>query len=145
MEVLAGTVMESDGELLTLVLQNLIGNAVKYSNRGTIRVGFDKGVEEGETVLWVMDEGPGIEPALLEMVFDAFRRGDVHGERGVGLGLTIASQAARLLGGRLTVESQVGAGSTFRVVFGRAVEAGSADEIEMLVSLPTVRHLLALT
>ena len=56
--------VESDGELLTLVLQNLVGNAVKYSSRGDIRVGFGKDAQSGDPVLWVLDEGPGIDAAL---------------------------------------------------------------------------------
>ena len=60
--------------------------------------------------------GRGSLPIKLQRLFEAFQRGDTHGQAGVGLGLAIASQAAKLLGGPLTVESQVGVGSTFRLV-----------------------------
>jgi signal transduction histidine kinase len=135
-EMLPGTVVESDGELLTLVLQNLVGNAVKYSNRGSIRVGFEEDATSGDPVLWVLDDGPGIEPALLETVFEAFRRGDVHGQPGVGLGLTIASQAAKLLGGSLTVDSRVGVGSTFRLLFRRSIQVRTLPQNKLLKPMP---------
>ena len=108
----------SDEALLTLVLQNLLGNAVKYSSSGTIRIMARNGME-GKSTGWVLsisDEGPGIAPENLSNLFDAFKRGETHGQPGVGLGLTIAAQAARLLGGELAVESKLNVGSTFRLV-----------------------------
>ena len=135
-EMRPGTVVESDGELLTLVIQNLVGNAVKYISRGDIRVGFGNDAQSGDPVLWVLDEGPGIEPALLETVFEAFKRGDIHGQSGVGLGLTIASQAAKLLGGSLTVDSRVGVGSTFRLLFRQVVQEPSIPQNKLLKPLP---------
>ncbi len=105
----------SDGELILLVLQNLIGNAIKYSTNGTVRIECcDE--EDGRLVVSVSDEGPGIAPEHLERIFTAFSRGQTYGQLGVGLGLTIASQAARLLGGELKVESRVGQGSKFSLV-----------------------------
>ena len=115
-DVPPGATVESDRELITLVLQNLIGNAVKYSGRGTITVGATK----REDPVWdgwdlsVTDQGPGIPPHHRERLFEAFARGETHGQPGVGLGLAIAAQAARLLGGRLSFESETGVGSTFR-------------------------------
>lgn len=114
-EVSPGTIVDSDGELLALVLQNLVGNGVKYSTGGAIRVGFGGGADTDRQALWVSDDGPGIAPETIGHIFDAFRRGDIHGQPGVGLGLAIVSQAAKLLGAALTVESKVGVGSTFRL------------------------------
>lgn len=111
-EVGPAVVVESDGELIALVLRNLLGNAVKYSERGTVRVAAERG-EGGRWRLSVSDEGPGIAPERLGQIFEAFRRGEAHGQQGVGLGLAIASQAARVLGAELTVESELGKGSTF--------------------------------
>ena len=122
-DVRLGTVVESNGDLITLVLQNLVGNGVKYSSRGTVRVGFDAAAGAGadgrgsRRSLWVSDDGAGIAPAKVGDIFAAFRRGEVHGQSGVGLGLAIASQGAGLLGAELTVESTVGLGSTFRLAF----------------------------
>jgi len=111
---------DTDRELLGLVLQNLIGNAVKYSTAGTITVRARPWLEAetGEPRGWelsVTDQGPGIAPQHRQRLFDAFARGETHGQPGVGLGLAIAAHASRLLGGQLTFESEVGAGSTFRV------------------------------
>jgi signal transduction histidine kinase len=117
-DVPEGAQTNSDEALLTLVLQNLLGNAVKYSSSGTIRIMARNGVE-GKSAGWVLsisDEGPGIVPENLSNLFDAFKRGETYGEPGVGLGLTIAAQAARLLGGELAVESRLNVGSTFRLV-----------------------------
>lgn len=114
--------VRSDRELVRLILQNLVGNAVKYSDRGTVRIisACDAPPEATRhCVLTVSDEGPGIAPPQLSRLFDPFERGDTHGQPGVGLGLAIAHQAATVLGGTLTVESHLGAGSTFRLTLPR--------------------------
>jgi signal transduction histidine kinase len=119
----SGAAMVSNGELITLVLQNFVGNAVKYSASGTVRIGIDPRTGSGPEAataarsLWVSDDGVGITPARIGEIFEAFRRGEIHGQTGVGLGLAIASQAAALLGAKLGVESTVGTGSTFRLIF----------------------------
>jgi signal transduction histidine kinase len=108
----------SDEGLLTLVLQNLLGNAVKYSSRGTVKITANNGLD-GNTASWVLsvsDEGPGIPPDNVTNLFDAFKRGDTYGKPGMGLGLTIATHATRLLGGELKIESELNVGSTFRLV-----------------------------
>jgi signal transduction histidine kinase len=132
-EVDAGVVVETDGELLALILQNLIGNAVKYASTGTVRIGCDLQPPRGALTsspatvpaptkptaeLWVSDEGPGIGPEMSAKIFEAFQRGTGHSEDGIGLGLTIASEAAKLLNADLTVASEVGRGSTFRLALG---------------------------
>jgi signal transduction histidine kinase len=102
--------LNSDQQLINLILQNLIGNAIKYSKRGTVSVK----VEDGDR--WrisVQDQGPGIATEKLSTLFQTFTRGDTHGQAGSGLGLSIARQAADLLRARLWAESQPGLGSTF--------------------------------
>jgi signal transduction histidine kinase len=114
-EVPRGATVESDRELITLVLQNLIGNAVKYSHQGTVTVAAakrDDPVWDGWQIS-VTDQGPGIAQHSRDRMFEAFARGETHGQPGVGLGLAIAAQAAKLLGGRLSFETEVGVGSTF--------------------------------
>jgi signal transduction histidine kinase len=109
--VAADAAAYSDRELVTLVLQNLLGNAIKYSRSGTVRVSA-----EPDMLGWkvsVSDQGPGIAKDRLVRLFDAFTRGETHGQPGLGLGLTIASHAARLVGSELRVESEVGRGSVF--------------------------------
>jgi signal transduction histidine kinase len=114
-EVRSGTEVESDRELIMLVLQNLVGNATKYSNRGMVRIGCD--IVAARPTLWVSDEGPGIAKEKMRGIFTAFKRGEIHGQTGVGLGLAIASEAAKLLNADLTVESILNVGSTFRLTF----------------------------
>jgi signal transduction histidine kinase len=100
------------------VLQNLLGNAVKFSSGGTVRV-----TAVDDPVGWkisVIDQGPGIAPDKLDAIFKAFGRGETYGQPGVGLGLTIASHAARILGSQLTVESKLGQGSKFSFVVPQA-------------------------
>jgi signal transduction histidine kinase len=119
MEVSRDAVVQTDPDLIVLVLQNLVGNAVKYSGHGTISVRALDVPESagGGWALAVSDEGAGIPPQHMKGIFAAFRRGECRGEEGVGLGLAIASEAASLLGAELAVESQVGAGSTFVLAF----------------------------
>jgi signal transduction histidine kinase len=110
-------VVSSDRELIRLVLQNLVGNAVKYSQKGTVTVSAVKREDkQGGWVVSVSDEGPGIAAEHQDHIFEAFRRGEVYGQRGIGLGLAIASRAAKLLGAELTVESKLGIGSAFNLV-----------------------------
>ena len=125
-EVPDGAVVDADPELVALVLQNLVGNAVKYSppGGGTVRVTAEErpatGGKRSPATRWavsVADQGPGIAAEHQQHIFEAFRRGQTHGRAGVGLGLTIAARAAKLLGAELTVESRAGKGSTFTVMF----------------------------
>jgi len=76
----------------------------------------------------VSDQGPGIPPQQLAHIFVAFGRGDMRGEEGVGLGLAIAAEAARLLGAELRVESQVGVGSVFRIALCHAPRTAAGNE-----------------
>jgi signal transduction histidine kinase len=119
-EIRPGAVIKSDPELLSLVLQNLVGNAVKYSNRGIVRVGFADETHEDSAVICVSDDGPGIAPEKIGHIFDAFKRGELHGQQGLGLGLAIASEAAQFLGANLMVESKLGIGTTFRLTLARS-------------------------
>jgi len=111
-------VINSDRDLIALVLQNLVGNAIKYSSKGTVRASAEQAAESvgGGWVISIADEGPGIATDSTQQIFQAFARGQTHGQPGVGLGLTIASEAAKVLGARLNVESQLGMGSTFRLI-----------------------------
>ena len=111
-EMPAECTVTSDRELLTLILQNLLSNAVKYAERGEIVVTV-KSAEGGSCLIAVRDEGPGIEPDRLEEMFESYNRGETHGKPGMGLGLSIARQAADFLGAKLWAESAKGRGSTF--------------------------------
>jgi signal transduction histidine kinase len=118
MDVPEGAQAISDEKLLILVLQNLLDNAVKYSSAGAIKVKA-RNHSNAEGISWVLsiiDQGPGIATENLTHLFDAFQRGETHGIPGVGLGLSIAAEATRLLGGKLEIESEVSVGSTFRLM-----------------------------
>jgi signal transduction histidine kinase len=103
----------SDRELLGMILQNLLSNAIKYTQRGGVRLSARPARDGGGCLVAVADDGPGIPNERLSELFGSFTRGDTHGQPGVGLGLSIARQAADLLGARLWAESQEGKGSTF--------------------------------
>ena len=106
----------TDKELVMMILQNLASNAVKYTPKGEVRLAATP--VNGESGGWrvsVIDQGPGIPPEKLSELFDSFTRGDTHGQPGVGLGLSIASQAAQLLGAKLWAESTPGSGAVFHL------------------------------
>ncbi|MRR52364.1 MAG: PAS domain-containing hybrid sensor histidine kinase/response regulator, partial [Rhodocyclaceae bacterium] len=102
-----------DAHHLRQVLINLLGNAVKFTDRGQVRL---RVVVEGEHILFeVADTGPGIAPEDRERIFQAFfqtEAGIAKGE-GTGLGLTISREFVRLMGGELGVTSEPGKGSRF--------------------------------
>jgi len=121
----------SDRELLGLIVQNLVANAVKYTSKGTVRVGASPAGADGTWQVEVADQGPGIAADKLSELFDSFTRGLTYGQSGVGLGLTIAHHAADLLGARLWAESKPGQGSTFFVRLpepSAEAEVGRANE-----------------
>lgn len=107
---------------LRQILLNLIGNAVKFTERGEIEVGCEAvGIpaaagSEAELHLWVRDTGIGIDAAKQALVFEAFAQADALTTRrfgGTGLGLAICNRLATLMGGRLWLESTPGQGFTF--------------------------------
>lgn len=107
--------VEMDEKLLRQILSNLLGNAVKYSSPGKpIEL---KLVCESELVIFqVKDWGIGIPKAEQSRIFDAFHRcSNVGNISGTGLGMAIAKQAVELHGGRISVESEEGVGTTFTV------------------------------
>jgi signal transduction histidine kinase len=98
------------------ILLNLLTNAVRYTERGRIEFGFHH--EEDMVGVSVRDTGPGIAPEHLDRIFDRFYRAERSRSRrygGVGLGLTIARLLAELQGGHISVQSELGRGSTFTV------------------------------
>jgi len=121
-EVAQDAVAHTDHGLLTVILQNLVGNAIKYSDRGTVRISAERGEADRGWVIRVSDQGKGIAKEMLDRLFDAFTRGETHGQSGVGLGLYIAAQGARALGGNLTVESKLHEGSVFQLELPEGVE-----------------------
>jgi len=108
-----------DPDRLQQVLLNLIGNAVKFTRFGFVRVGVQPRLTEPDAVeaeFSVQDTGIGIPADKQQLIFDAFRQADGSTTRrfgGTGLGLAICSRLVKMMGGRIWVESESGIGSTF--------------------------------
>lgn len=107
----AHVVISTDRALFFQLLQNIVSNAIKYTDRGSVEV---KCVEAPEgLILSVEDSGIGIPEDKLERIFDEYYQVDTHGAKrmGVGLGLAIVKEVARLLGFSVKISSRVGAGT----------------------------------
>jgi len=106
--------VQADATLITRVLENLIGNAIKYTPaHGVIRVGAQRDADDPAKIrVTVIDSGPGIAPELLPRLFGKFVAGKDK-ERGHGLGLAFCKLAIEAHGERITVESAAGEGTTF--------------------------------
>lgn len=126
--------VNADTEFLTTILENLISNAIKFTNNGGVLVNCSSEIknEQEFVVIEVSDTGIGISPNNIKMIFEEFRQaseGLSRNYEGTGLGLTIAKRYTELLGGKISVESTPGAGSTFRMEFPRSVAFNlKADE-----------------
>lgn len=105
-------IIEGDPDRLKQLLLNLIDNALKYTPPGgSVTISLDR--DQAWVRITVADTGVGIPPEVLPHIFDRFYRAQREGRKGVGLGLSIARWIAEAHGGRLSVESQVGRGTTF--------------------------------
>ena len=105
-----------DPARLRQILHNLVGNAIKFTETGSVTVVAKHNAERGRARIAVHDTGVGIAPEHLSVIFDAFHQADGSFTRrfaGTGLGLTIARELARAMGGDLLVTSQLGKGSCF--------------------------------
>jgi len=119
-------VMESDGIKLKQILINIVGNACKFTSKGTISlkvssVELDK---QGWVQFVIKDNGIGMSPVHTKRIFDAFSQADTSTTRkfgGTGLGLAISKQFSKLLGGDITVQSEVDKGSVFTLYLPRVV------------------------
>jgi signal transduction histidine kinase/CheY-like chemotaxis protein len=107
---------EADDACLRQVLVNLVGNAIKFTDAGHVDVRVE--APGGRVTVAVSDTGIGIARAEQALIFEPFRQvnsGTVRGSGGAGLGLAICQRLVQLMGGRIWVESEPGAGSTFFV------------------------------
>jgi signal transduction histidine kinase len=113
----ASAIVETDAAKLRQALVNLLGNAVKFTDQGAVRLRVTAPERDGDPFVFeVEDTGVGIADEFLERVFDSFWQVDqAHSRKvgGVGLGLHITRQLVRLLGGDVSVTSRVGQGSCF--------------------------------
>ncbi|NQV03609.1 MAG: response regulator, partial [Bacteroidia bacterium] len=108
----------TDSEKLQQILMNLLNNAVKFTNEGSVEYGALKELREDRPHLkfWVRDTGIGMSAKVHGIIFDMFRQADethtrTHG--GTGIGLSVSKKLVELMGGSIWVESEVGKGSTF--------------------------------
>lgn len=137
--------IESDPARLRQVVFNLLSNALKFTQAGSIHVASDVVAADGgeRVTIVIRDTGIGIPPDKLELVFESFRQADAGTTRqfgGTGLGLAICRNIARAMGGDVTVESAPGAGSTFtlsvplvRVAEETPAADAGADEPALLI------------
>jgi len=108
--------VRADEELLHNVIVNLIDNAIKYTSEGGVDVKLSSNPQE--VVISVSDTGPGIPAEMLGRVFEKFVRGEhslTETTQGSGLGLYLARRFVELMGGKISVQSKEGQGSTFSV------------------------------
>jgi signal transduction histidine kinase len=109
--------LQTDPDRLRQILLNLVGNAVKYTEHGDVRLDL-RSSADGAIEFHVRDTGIGIRPEHLGQIFEPFWQVDPKqraANGGTGLGLSVVQRLVHLLGGEITVESQVGRGSTFTV------------------------------
>lgn len=111
--------LHGDVNRLHDILRNLVSNAIKFTDEGFIEIRLSRPAPE-YWVFQVIDTGRGIPPAHMNRIFDAFNRGDdpiMRQHNGTGLGLTIVKDLVDLMGGYITVDSKLGYGTIFTVMF----------------------------
>lgn len=113
--------VQANANALTQLLTNLVGNAIKFTQKGKVSVKLE--ADEQGLRIHVTDTGPGIAPELLATLFDPFVTSSATDPKrlsgaGTGLGLTIARELAERMNGTLAVRSEMGVGSTFTVTLG---------------------------
>lgn len=125
--------IHSDETRLRQILLNLLGNAIKFTEQGSVTLEVTFLEEQGRNLLCfaVRDTGSGIVQSDLERIFKPFVQGSVPNGtiRGTGLGLTISQRLAEKLGGHIEADSTIGKGSEFRL----CVDAGAVDVSAMVV------------
>lgn len=126
--------LEGDPNRLMQIIINLVGNAIKFTESGSIKVFIENsGISDGKALInfSVVDTGIGIPPAKLESIFSSFAQADPSVTRkfgGTGLGLTISKKLVRLMNGTITVDSQIDQGSKFSFTSEFGVHRESTDE-----------------
>lgn len=106
-------IMNTDENRLTQVLSNLISNALKHTHKGEITYGY-KMIDDGQRIsFYVKDTGSGIDPEFLPHIFDTYASQDAEKQKGYGLGLALCRIIVEKMEGTISVESELGEGSTF--------------------------------
>jgi two-component system sensor histidine kinase/response regulator len=137
-----------DALRLNQVLLNLLGNAVKFTERGTVTVSIRAVEQHGPSItleVAVRDTGIGMTPEQQARLFTSFSQADSSTTRrfgGTGLGLTISKQLVELMGGNILVHSELGAGSVFS--FTVSMEAGDSEQLPLRMPPAALRRLRVL-
>jgi two-component system, OmpR family, sensor kinase len=124
----ASTIVVGDAGLLRQLIGNLVDNAIKFTERGSVDVSVRR--SNGDGIIEVADSGPGIEPATADRLFDRFFRGDPSHARtveGTGLGLAIVRSIARVHGGSVAARPRPEGGSLFSVTLPAEPESLTSD------------------
>ena len=114
------------------ILKNLLSNAFKFTSEGSVSLSISQDVKNENILFEVTDSGIGIKEDKLKLVFEAFQQADGSTRRrygGTGLGLSISKQLAKLLGGRIELESKENIGSKFRLILPVIFDEGKAEVI----------------
>jgi signal transduction histidine kinase len=112
-------IIVGDQEKLSQVLFNLVGNGIKFTDEGSVKVHACRPDEAHHAAHWaisVSDTGRGIPEEAQPIIFEPFLRAESTSASGVGLGLSIVKQLVELMEGEILLESRVGEGSTFTVI-----------------------------
>jgi signal transduction histidine kinase/DNA-binding response OmpR family regulator len=140
--------VQGDANRLRQVLVNLLGNAIKFTEKGEIVLGIRVLAQTAETVdmeIEVKDTGIGIPPHIQDQIFDAFSQGDGSTTRrygGTGLGLTISYRLIQMMGGQMGVDSEPGQGTRFWLKLGMARAEWEQSEPLTVEDLQGVRVLI---
>jgi signal transduction histidine kinase len=125
-------VVRGDPGRLRQVILNLVGNAIKFTDQGEVSLMVVVDVSEEKPLHFIVsDSGVGVAPEKIDVIFDPFNQADASTTRhygGTGLGLTISRRLVRMMGGRLWVESELGAGSRFHFTVRLDAESGAVKE-----------------
>lgn len=116
-QIIAESLPEVNGDMTQLVslLQNLIGNAIKYRRSEPLRIHVSATTDGPDWIFSIRDNGLGIEERFVDQVFEPFKRFQNEGtSKGSGIGLAVCKRVVELHGGRIWLESEPGQGSTFR-------------------------------
>jgi CheY-like chemotaxis protein len=108
--------LNTDANRVTQVFSNLIGNALKHTIKGSITYGYRLINDGSEVEFFVTDTGSGIDPNDLENIFGTYVSRDADVQNGYGLGLALCKTIVEKMDGRISVQSRLGEGSTFRFV-----------------------------
>lgn len=135
--------MRTDEGKVSQVLRNFISNALKYTEKGEVRVSARLDPAREAVVFSVADTGIGIAPEYHERIFDEFTQVEnplQKSHRGTGLGLPLSKRLAELLGGTISVASEVGVGSTFSAAIPMVYQAPLRSEGTPLAEIQPGRH-----